>query len=273
MSVLLEMHIVHLKAAGSSPNTIKDRRRLLTAADRQLPYGIDTATTNELEAFLAEPSWAAWTRATYARHICAFYRWAAGGHEPYISFDPAADLTMPRSPEAVPHPATDEQVRTALARSDNRWQRAISFASYAGLRAAEIGAMKREFVHADHFTVRGKGNRTVALPTHPEIWRLVEPLPPGLLFPNRSGGPSNMTALAGYHFQQIRMPGLHMHMFRHWYAVSLLKAGVDIRMVQSLMRHKSLVTTAAYLQIVDGQRRLAVNTLPVLHSSPLQEAA
>jgi len=82
-----------------------------------------------------------------------------------------------------------------------------------------------------------------------------------------------MTSLASYHFAKIGLPGLHMHMFRHWYAVALLDAGVDIRTVQSLMRHKSLNDTATYLQIRDEQRRLAVNTLPVPNHGPQQEAA
>lgn len=274
MSVLLSLHLTHMRAAGLSPSTIADRKRLLETADRQLPYGIDTASTEELTEFLSNPDWAAWTRVTYHRHIAGFYRWAAAGDHPYITFDPAAELRRPRSPHGEPHPATDEQLRLALERSNWRWRLAITLAAYAGLRASEISRIKREHIQQDTLTVwHGKGDKTATLPTHPEVWRLAESRPSGLLIPNPWGKPMAFKNSGNGHFRRIDLNGLHLHMFRHWFATMLLRQGTDIRTVQSLMRHENLQTTAGYLLIADEQRRFAVSTLPIHSSSPHQEAA
>lgn len=274
MSILLGLHITHMTAAGFSPHTTHARQRVLETADRELPYGIDVATTTELTNFMAKPNWAPWTRCTYRRHIAGFYRWAAAGDDPYISFDPSLEVPQPRTPEFVPHPATDEQLTAALERSNWRWQRAVTLAAYAGLRAAEIAAIKREHITQDTISIwQGKGNRDAILPCHPSIWKMARDLPPGLVIPNPSGKPMRFGGTSSAHFRRIGLPGLHIHMFRHWYATSMLRAGVDLRTLQLLMRHKNLETTAAYLLVEDEQRRFAVSTLPVLSSSPLQEAA
>jgi integrase len=276
MSTLLAAHLEWMRSGGKAKRTIRDRARLLTWLDQHLPEGIDRATTDELRAWLATDGWSAWTRSTYYQHVAGFYRWAVGGKDPWSD----ADLTKPRNPDADPHPATDRQVRDAIARADPRWQRAVVLAAYAGLRASEIAHLQREHVTADDITIwHGKGDRSLTVPCHPEIWTRVDPLGAGLVVPNDSGGPMNMSARAREHFDLIGLEGLHLHMLRHWYCVSLLRAGVDIRTVQGLMRHRSLQTTAMYLPLVDGQRRLAISTLPVLHNprprtaGPQQEAA
>jgi len=274
MSVLIELHLTHLRAAGRSPATIRDRSRLLLAADKALPYGIDAPTTEELTEFLATPGWSTWTRCTYFGHLVGFYDWATAGDQPYLSLNPAKTLTRPKCPDSDPDPVTDDELDQALARSPERWQDIITCAAYAGLRAGEIARLRREHINQEFVTVwYGKGGRTLKVPTHAEIWRRFVDRPPGLLVPDRNGAVAvRMSADARRHFDTIGMPTLHLHRFRHWFATMLLRQGNDIRTVQTLMRHKSLQTTAAYLLVADEQRRLAISTLPV-RSNPQQEAA
>lgn len=263
MSALIELYVTRMQAAGLAVRTIRDRRRVLTIADRELPYGIDTALAAELDAWLANPTWGAWTRATYYHHLAGFYHWAAGGIDPYLSYDPCVELTPPRTPESVPHPATDEQVRLALERSPLCWATAVRLAAYAGLRAGEVQRIRREDVAQDYLTIwHGKGDRTAKVPTHPEIWRVVEHRPAGLLVTNRHGGALGIPARQSEHFRKIGLPGVHMHAFRHWFGTMLLREGADIRTVQLLMRHRSLQTTQGYLEISDEQRVSAVAALP-----------
>src|SRR4051812_19792094 len=100
MSALIELYVTHMRAAGLSPRTIKDRRRVLTTADNALPYGIDIANAAELAAWLANPAWAPWTRSTYYHHLTGFYQWAAAGIDPYLSYDPCVGLPTPRNPDS-----------------------------------------------------------------------------------------------------------------------------------------------------------------------------
>lgn len=264
MSALIGHYVTSMQAAGLSPRTVRDRARVLATADAQLPYGVDIATAQEITAWLANPAWGAWTRSTYYHHLAGLYRWAAGGADPHLSFDPMVGMPAPRIPESVPIPATDEQVRLALERSPMNWATAIRLAAYAGLRTAEVQRIRREHVAADYLTIwHGKGDRTESVPTHPEIWRVVEHRPPGLLVTNRTGGPLGIPSRQSEHFRRIGLPDLHMHMLRKWFATMLLRGGADIETVRLLMRHKSLQTTQVYLAIASEQRVAAVAALPV----------
>jgi len=274
MSTLLAAHLLHLRAAGYSPRTVHERQRLLSQVDRELPQGIDQASTDELAGWLARDGWAAWTRVTFDRHLRAFYRWAVSGRQPYLDWDPMSELRRPRHPDADPHPATDAQLAAALERSSPWWGRCITLCAYAGLRASEAAGLQRGDVTEHELRISGKGGKTKVLPVHPEIWARVGPQPPGPLLPGYDGLPvRSLPVVARRHFDRIGLPGLHLHMFRHWFATMMLRGGADIRTVQELMRHSSITTTAGYLYITDGQRRLAISTLPVLHAGPLQDAA
>ena len=44
------------------------------------------------------------------------------------------------------------------------------------------------------------------------------------------------------------------HQLRHWFGTALVKAGVDLRTVQTLMRHSNLTSTAIYTLVADEQR-------------------
>ena len=59
------------------------------------------------------------------------------------------------------------------------------------------------------------------------------------------------------------------HMLRHHFATSLLEAGVDSRIVQTLMRHRSLATTARYMKVFEVQQREALDKLPAVWDGPL----
>lgn len=280
MSKLLQPHVTHLRASGCAKATRESRERLLSYADSRLPYGVDTPTTEELATFLADGGWTGWTLCTYYRHLKGFYTWAVdGGH---ISWNPIVTIKAPKQPDADPDPVSDDEMRQALEQSDEMWQLIIMLAAYAGLRASEIARCRREDIRDGVIVVAGKGAKTKRLPCHPEIWRRVEHMPPGLLFPSSAGRVIDLTNRARWHFDKIGLHEVHLHRFRHWYATSLLNRGANIRVVQELMRHEDISSTAIYTKVTDEQRRLAIDTLPALtplaqedpdQEDPLQEAA
>lgn len=266
---LIDAHVAHLRAGGYSVRTITDRYELLVRMDDELPMGLCESTTDELATWLSVPTWSQWTRCTYFGHVRGFFRWACAGSDPYLDWDPSADLARPRNPNRVPHPVTEEELNAALSRSDRRWRLVVLLASYAGLRAGEISRLRREDVTEEQIrVVRGKGGRDAVLPTHPAIWALVARMPAGLLVRTRTGKQftgDQLSVMARHHFDSIEMPEVHLHRFRHFFATALLRAGSDIRTVQDLMRHSSLATTAGYIAVTDEQKVKAVSGLPMGH--------
>ena len=78
------------------------------------------------------------------------------------------------------------------------------------------------------------------------------------------GTPQRISDRACEHFERVGLHGVTLHRFRHWFATTLLANGTDLLTVSKLLGHSSTSTTAVYCQITDGQRRTAIQALPVL---------
>lgn len=259
---LVGAHLTACRARGLSVRTIHDRRRVLGQLAAGLGVDLTAATTPQLEAWLATDGWSRWTRVTYSMHTRGFYRWLAeAGHRPD---DPARGLKV-RPPKGLPNPVTDDELELALSRSGEPWHTAILLAAYAGLRVGDIAALRRQDVTAATIrVVGGKGGRDAMLPCHPRIWAAVSPQVTGPVVTGATGQPVTahyLSAKARGHFDRIGLPDVHLHRFRHSFATRLLRAGVNIRVVQELMRHESLDTTSRYLLVEGAEMAAAVAAL------------
>jgi site-specific recombinase XerD len=83
-------------------------------------------------------------------------------------------------------------------------------------------------------------------------WRLTRPA--HWLFPGRDAEhPLHPTALHGACRSACKAAGLDkrvtVHTLRHSFATHLLENGTDIRIIQALLGHSSLKTTARYAQV------------------------
>jgi site-specific recombinase XerD len=109
------------------------------------------------------------------------------------------------------------------------------------------------------------------LPTHPAVWALVRDTPAGHLVLSARGvafTPSGISHAFGTRMRELGIARpMGLHMLRHAYATSLLRApedggaGANLRITQELMRHASPATTAIYTQVTDQERRRAVLSL------------
>lgn len=262
MSYLIDAHLAHLRASGQSQRTIGAREEVLRRLHAYLPMGLAWATTDEIERWLGNEQWSAWTRATYAMHIRGFYRWAAGR---YLDGDPTAEMARPRHPQGTPEPVTDEELALALERSRDPWYTAILLAAYEGLRVSEIARLRREDVTEESIRVIGKGGDTQRVDTHPIVWAHVKDRPSGPLVTDYRGRPVTgrwLSAHARHHFDAIGLLDVHMHRFRHWFGTRLLESGASMRIVQEAMRHRSVTSTQIYTAVSSGQRRTAIRSLP-----------
>jgi len=62
---------------------------------------------------------------------------------------------------------------------------------------------------------------------------------------------------------------VHPHSFRHYYATNLLRHGVNIRIVQTILGHEDIATTARYTHVLNGDLHRAIRKLddPVLRKN------
>lgn len=267
MGDLIAIHLKHMRAGGFAKSTRDSRRRLLRHADRSLPYGLDEADRDDLAEYLSQDGWSDWTRHTYDSHLRGYYTWAVELEE--LILNPMLAMKHPRNGECLPDPVSTEELELALSRSPRQpWGMATMLAAYAGLRGSEAARLRREDVSRDQIRIRnGKGGRDAFVETAPVLWDYVRDAPPGELVRTARGNPMKGSYLIGYqrgHWRAIGLPDVHLHRFRHWFGTELLRAGVDLRTIQELMRHKSITSTAGYTQVVSQQRQLAIRALPIM---------
>ena len=157
-----------LHAARRAPRTVDAYRRDLAGLAAWLGRPPATATTDELERYLAEQRAAGRSAATLARRTAslrAFFR-----HQQLVgraSENPAAALAPPRRPRRLPRtlsPSEAERLVEAAAGTsprDLRDRALVELLYGAGLRVSEAVGLERGAVDLDARLVRarGKGDR------------------------------------------------------------------------------------------------------------------
>jgi integrase len=261
MGYLIDEHADHLRSAGCSQTTVDSRVRLLRCLHAYLDDGLAFASTAQLEAYLSDLTRRGRRRSTirnYSAHLHGFYQWADSVG--YLDGDPTLTMKRPKPVKPMPKRISAEQLEVALTRAAEPWLLAFALAYYEGLRAMEIAACEREHVTPDWLYVpNGKGGEPAAVPTHPYVWELISPRPPGRLFPTAT--PRLISQGAIRQFKRLGLVGVHIHRLRHTYATDLIEAGTDIRTVQECLRHASLVSTQAYVSVTSERKRAAVVAL------------
>lgn len=253
---IIEAWCENLRITGRATNTIRGYRIAMRQAAGHLPQGL-AATTDELATWLASYTAQA-TRSCYGAAARSLYRWAVKARQ--LDLDPTTDLDVPPAPVGVPRPCTDEQLRQILATVVDPLRLWSLLASYAGARCIEISRLHREHVTAERVTLTGKGGRTRRVPTHPQLWAVVEPLPPGPVAGSAPG------TISGRLCKAYRRAGVDVtpHQLRHWAGTRWQAATGDIRVTQELMGHSSPAVTQVYCEPSAAAMAAAVAALPVL---------
>lgn len=135
----------------------------------------------------------------------------------------------------------------------------LRLAGEAGLRRAEVAAVHtRDLVDvgAPQLFVNGKGGRRRVVPISEYLAFLIGESGDGWLFPNRAGG-----HLSAGHIGKLVNRALPdswtVHTLRHRYATLAFRGSRNLRAVQTLMGHASILTTERYTQVTDDETRAA----------------
>jgi integrase/recombinase XerD len=191
-----------------------------------------------------------------------------------------------RVPRKLPVILSPGEVRRLIAAAGNlKHQTALSVAYGAGLRVSEVVALKVSDIDSQRMTLRieqGKGRRDRYAMLSPVLlerlrlwWRVARAqgtmLDGGWLFPGMdpvdplSTRQLNRAVLAAAEDAQIDKR-VTMHTLRHSFATHLLEQKVDIRVIQVLLGHKQLETTALYVQVATDLLREVISPLERLPS-------
>ena len=188
-------------------------------------------------------------------------------------------LPAPRQPRKLPVVPSPEEVVHFLGCVASTRHRAILTACYAaGLRISEAVSLRPADIDSRRMVVRveqGKGRKDRYVMLSPRLleilrdyWRRTRPagewLFPGLI----PGRHVSKDAVEQACQKALSLSGLAKpvtpHSLRHGFAVHLLESGVDVRTIQLLLGHRSLSTTARYLQVACNKVCSATSPLDLL---------
>jgi site-specific recombinase XerD len=172
-------------------------------------------------------------------------------------------IALAREPRKLPVIlGADEVVRFLEAVPSLKTRTALTTAYAAGLRASEAVGLKVADIDSSRMLIQvrhGKGAKDRAVMLSPQLlsilrtyWRLARPKE--WLFPGRDESkPIDVQVLHAACRSATKAAGLAkrvtVHTLRHSFATHLLESGIDIRIIQVLLGHNSLSTTARYTQV------------------------
>ncbi len=204
----------------------------------------------------------------------------------------AAALTSVRQPQRIPVLLSPAEVARLLDHAPGLKARAaLSLAYGAGLRASEVVYLRVSDIDSERQVIRieqskGRKDRNAMLSDDllallRAWWRLGREkgvmLPGGWLFPGQNPvNPMTARQLSRIFHGAKEAAGIDkkvsLHTLRHCFATHLLEQGVDIRVIQILLGHKKLETTARYSHIANTTLKAVKSPLEYLEQGPLPPA-
>jgi len=186
------------------------------------------------------------------------------------------------APERLPVVLSPEEVALLLAHAPGlKYRAALSIAYGCGLRVSEIANLKVADIDSSRMLIRieqGKGRKDRFAMLSPDLldllrqWWLVK-RPRGWLFPGQQPAQPittrqlNRACHAAADAAKLDKR-VSMHTLRHSFATHLLERHTDIRVIQVLLGHRKLDTTALYTRVALKTIREVPSPLALLASPP-----
>lgn len=290
MNQAIQRYLKYLKVErNSSDLTIKSYREDLAILFEYLSESLgreprpSEITPLDLRTYVAALHEAGYAKSSVARRMASlrsFFRFCQ--RDGLCDHNPAKPLRNPRRDRKLPHFLTGAEIGKLLGSPPNDTpmglrDRAIFETLYsAGLRVSELVGTNVDDIDFEEglVTVRGKGKRERLAPLGKyavralQRWlrkrKLAKGEPTGIgspVFVNKFGKRLTTRSVGRMLEKYLKLTGLDTrtspHTLRHSFATHLLDRGADIRSVQELLGHKSLVTTQIYTHVSTAGLRKA----------------
>ena len=287
--MLVKKYYTYLKLEkGLSKNSIEaylqDLQRL---QDYMTIHDIDIvrATLDDLQAFIFETSKKIASVRTQARLIAgihSFYRFLLYHH--YIEQDPSELLETPKKELHLPEVLSLEEINLMIAQMDmskheSHRNRAIIEILYgSGLRVSELVNLRLSdmYIKEGYMRINGKGNKQRLVPLSAvaiqwfSYWLEdrnnldIKPEAIDIAFLNRRGKQLTRAMIFTIIKQAALRAGIDKsispHTLRHSFATHLLEGGANIRQVQQMLGHESILTTEVYTHLDTKHLKQTIDT-------------
>ena len=256
-----------------SPNTVTSYCHDVTGfleACGKAPSAVEPA---DIQVYLGQVTEAGLSKRSAARLVSSlrsFFDWCV--EEGECPGNPCDRVEAPKLGKYLPAVLSVEEVTAILDSVDlqkpfGKRNRAILEVLYGcGLRVSEAAALRISHVYLEEgfVDVTGKGDKQRLVPLGEVAAEAIEaylperPEPAGrpyedTLFLNRFGKPLSRVSLFNLVKEQAMIAGIHKeispHTFRHSFATHLVENGADLRIVQEMLGHESILTTEIYTHI------------------------
>jgi integrase/recombinase XerD len=274
---LRERMIEDMRIRGMGDKAQQAHIRAIKDFARFLKRPPDTATPDDLRAYQLHMTNAGVTPTTFNARIVAlrFFFGATCGRE-----DMKRHMQFRRQPRKLPVVLSVEEVSDLLMAAPGpglKYRAALSISYGAGLRASEVCNLKISDIDSDRMLIhveQGKGQKDRKVMLSPGLLELLraywrEARPQGWLFPGKpkinpiSPRQLNRAFTSAKNMAGIARPAT-LHTLRHSFATHLLEANTDVRVIQVLLGHARLNTTAIYAHVATKTIRGTVSPFETL---------
>ena len=256
-----------------SPNTVASYCHDVSGLLEYYGKEPSTISTEDIEAYLGKVSADGLSKRSTAHLVSSlrsFFDWCV--QEGEVKDNPCDRVDAPKLGKYLPSVLSVQEVEAILESVDlkkasGKRDRAILEVLYGcGLRVSEAAGLRISHIHLDEgfVDVVGKGDkqRLVPLgePAADAIRAYLEdrPIPASravedILFLNKFGKPLSRISIFKLVKDQAMAAGIQKeispHTFRHSFATHLIENGADLRIVQEMLGHESILTTELYTHI------------------------
>jgi integrase/recombinase XerD len=281
MTLLRQRMLDDLRIRNYAPTTVKCYIRAVAEFARHFNKPPDQLGSEEIRSwqlFLLNERRV--KLSTYIQAVCALRFFYQNTLHRKIEID---RIPLPRYEKKLPVILSKTEVKTLLEAPKNLKHRAMLATMYgAGLRVSEVANLKVSDLDRERRVIwvrGGKGHKDrqvmLAEPLREVLvayWRWKRPT--DWLFPGKNPGcPIDRTSIFEACKKAAWQAGIakpaHPHSLRHAFATHLLDDGVNLLVIQTLLGHAHLKTTARYLHLSDSVVRSTRSPLEMLGSLDL----
>jgi integrase/recombinase XerD len=275
MTPLRQRYIDDLRLKNFSPGTVRVYVHAVAKFAQHFGRSPDTLTREEVRAYLIQLIDRGVSRSytvicrNALRHLY---------QDTLKRTDWLSEIPRPKRERRLPVVLSRDEVQRLFAVVTNLKQKALFMVAYdAGLRLSELINLRLQDIDSGRMVLRirqGKGKKDRYARLTPgllellrEYWR--EFRPQTLLFPGAAANKRYDLATPGQLLKKVcRKAGIQkrvsMHTLRHSFATHLLEAGANLRVIQQMLGHDKIQTTALYTHISLEELRAAPSTMELL---------